>query len=84
MNFRSFAKRSLLLLWVLFAASVAAFWIAPPVALCGLILLLLLIVARYDNSSGTWLPIAVLFVIAIGIVAFLLFGMAVIHALISG
>lgn len=86
MNFRTVARKSRLVVigFALPVASVAMFWIIPFIGLAGTILSFLLLVARYDNDLGTFLPIATLFVIVILIMVLLVGALAYVHALISG
>jgi hypothetical protein len=69
---------------IAFLAGVALLWVVPAVGIVGLILTLLLLVARFDNKNGTFLPLAVLIVIVLLVMALLLGGLALIHALASG
>jgi len=43
----------------------------------------LCLVARFDNKSGTFLPLAVLLVIILLVMALLVAGLAYIHAIMS-
>lgn len=58
--------------------------VLPLAGVCGLILTLLLVLARFDNDAGAFLPLAVLGVIALLVMALLLAGLAYLHALGTG
>ncbi|OZA58730.1 MAG: hypothetical protein B7X78_08885 [Sphingomonadales bacterium 39-62-4] len=68
----------------LLVASIAMFSVIPLIGLAGTILSFLLLVARYDNDLGTFLPIVTLFVIVILIMVLLIGALAYVHALILG
>ncbi|QZP09122.1 hypothetical protein [Caenibius sp. WL] len=59
-------------------------WIAPLVGIIGLIAGFLLLVAAYENGAGTYLPLAVLFVIVLLVLFLLILAMAYIHAMFTG
>jgi len=86
MSFRAFARRRgfVAICIALPVLSVAMFWIIPLLGLAGAILSFLLLVARYDNDMGTYLPIASLFVIVLLVMALLIGALAYVHMLISG
>ena len=44
----------------------------------------LLLVAAYENGAGTYLPLAVLFVIVLLVLFLLILAMAYIHAMFTG
>lgn len=68
---------------LLLPASIGLFWISPLLGGSGLLLTFFLLVARFDNRSGTFQPLAVLFVIMLLTMALLLAGLAHIRAVIS-
>jgi hypothetical protein len=86
MGFRSFAKgkRFALIGLALSGVSIPMLWVVPLIGVAGIILTFLLLVARYDNDLGSFLPIAVLFVIVILIMVLLIGALAYVHALVSG
>ena len=59
-------------------------WIVPLAGIAGLIAGFLLLVAAYENGAGTYLPLAVLFVIVLLVLFLLILAMAYIHAMFTG
>lgn len=84
MDFRTLAKASRLLPAISFLIGAVLLPLFPIFGLAALILAALLVVARYDNDAGTYLPLAVLLVIVLLVMALLLASLAYIHALMSG
>ena len=82
-DFRSWVKSHNLVPLLLLPASIAMFWVLPLVGVSGLIMVFLCLVARFDNKSGTFLPLAVLLVIILLVMALLVAGLAYIHAIMS-
>lgn len=64
--------------------SVIAMPFVPLFGIAGLVVAFFMLVARMDNESGTFLPVAVLFVIVLFVMVLLIAGLATIHALMSG
>lgn len=84
MGFRKFSKASRLVPAALLCGSLAFLALVPALGVAGLLLTFLVLVARFDDGSGTYLPLAVLGVIVLAVMAFLIAGLALVHALMSG
>lgn len=84
MDFRSLAKSSWLVPLSAFLLGIAGLYLMPALGVLALIAMMLLLVARFDNDAGTFLPLAVLFVIVLATLVLLVGGLAFVHALMSG
>lgn len=69
---------------LLLLVSVGLFRIMPLLGIGGLMLAFLVLVARFDNQSGTFLSLAALFVLVLLVMALLLGALAYVHAMMSG
>jgi hypothetical protein len=83
MTFHRLAKQSRWIVLATLSASLPLLWVLPLAGICGLVLTLFLIVARFDNDAGAFVPLAVLGVIVLLVIALLLAGLAYVHALMA-
>lgn len=83
MGFRRFARTTWRVPACTFALGAVAMPVVPLFGIMGIILGILMLVARVDDETGTFLPLAVLSMIALAAMIFLVAGLAIVHALMS-